>query len=69
MARTVTKEQKQRLVEALKRGPISIKSARESLNIPCPAARVHELRSDGFTIGTVMNGRDALYFLVKQVMA
>ena len=65
--------QRQRLLKALRKGPISTIQARDELEILMPAARIHELRHKlGIAIGTRMrslptfNGKKhsvAVYFL------
>ena len=49
---TAAAAQRQRLLEALKRGPVTTLEARESLNVYHPAARVLELRDAGNRIVT-----------------
>lgn len=51
MSNTV-EAQRQKILEALKRGPLSSIRAIEELDILRPAARVHELRNKGFEIHT-----------------
>lgn len=45
-------KQRQRLLEALQKRPYNTFDARESLDIPHPAARVQELREQGHNIIT-----------------
>lgn len=48
-----TAAQRQRLLEALRKGPISTIEARRDLDIMMPAARIFELRhEEGHNIGT-----------------
>lgn len=48
-----TAAQRQRLLKALRRYPVSTITARSELDILCPAARVLELRRAGYRIKTV----------------
>lgn len=48
-----TAAQRQRLLKALRRYPVSTITARSELDILCPAARVLELRRAGYRIRTV----------------
>lgn len=45
--------QRQRILRALRAGPVSTIQARRNLDILCPAARVLELRRAGYRIKTV----------------
>ncbi|WP_083370307.1 helix-turn-helix domain-containing protein [Chromobacterium sphagni] len=47
-----TAAQRQRMLEALRSGPVSTFDARARLNILAPAPRVKELRESGFVILT-----------------
>lgn len=62
--KTITKEQQQRVLKALRDGPVTAQEARERLNVPAIAARVYELRHQGFQIITTLSGRIAVYTLV-----
>jgi len=66
--------QRQRILRALRAGPVSTITARSTLDILCPAARVLELRRAGYRIKTVWvwertdcgkSHRVALYVLGK----
>lgn len=46
--------QRQRLLEALRHGPVTTIQARDELNVMHPAGRVNELRDQGHTIITEM---------------
>lgn len=48
-----TAAQRQRLLEALRKGPVDTFTARAVLNIMMPAARVKELRLAGYAIITL----------------
>lgn len=69
---------RQRILEALRSGPLSTFEARRYLDVPHPAGRVQELRDDGNEIETLRthgqgdSGRPhciALYVLRKEVQA
>lgn len=63
-SRNITKDQQQRLLNALRHGPVTAQEARERLNVPAIAARIYELRHQGFQITTTLSGRKAVYALV-----
>ena len=48
-----TQAQRNRLLDALRCGPITTVEARRNLDIMMPASRIFELREDGFQIETV----------------
>lgn len=69
---------RQRILEALRFGPLSTFEARKFLDVPHPAGRVQELRDDGNEIDTLRThekgdaGRPhciALYVLRKEAQA
>lgn len=69
-----TAAQRQRMLKALRRSPVSTITARSTLDILCPAARVFELRRLGYRIKTARvwqrsdcgkSHRVAMYVLAK----
>ena len=48
-----TQSQRNRLLDALKKGPVTTLSARQTLDVMHPAARAQELRERGHSIITV----------------